>query len=127
MAKNRKSERAAVRFAPAVRAFLLCLIIGGVGLGYVAQKKKIAMLSDQNAALEEKHLKLERQRQNLLWKLERLQSFTELEAKIKNMKLELLPATPDRIVRITVPPGHPAGKHGLQGNPKQLAQMTMPN
>ncbi|MSU61170.1 MAG: hypothetical protein EXS31_02040 [Pedosphaera sp.] len=126
MAKNRKSERTAVRFAPAVRTFLLCLIIGGVGLGYVAQKKKIAMLSEQSAALEERHIKLERQRQNLLWKLERLQSFTELEAQIKSMKLELSPATPDRIVRITVQPGYPAGQHGLRGNPKQVAQMTVP-
>jgi hypothetical protein len=41
MAKNRKYQSAAVRFGPALKAFLLCAVIGGSGVGYVWQKSQI--------------------------------------------------------------------------------------
>ena len=47
MAKNRKYESAAIRFGPALKAFLLCLLIGGSGVGYVWQKNQIYELGRQ--------------------------------------------------------------------------------
>jgi len=47
MARNRKYQSAAVRFGPALKAFLLCLLIGGSGVGYVWQKSKIYELGQQ--------------------------------------------------------------------------------
>jgi len=44
MARNRKSQSAAIRFGPALKAFLLCLLIGGSGIGYVWQKDQIGRL-----------------------------------------------------------------------------------
>ena len=126
MAKNRKSERTAVRFAPAVKTFLLCLIIGGTGLGYVGQKNRIKMLSERKNELRDRHDKLERQRQALLWKLEILQSFAGLEAQVKRMNLDLSATSPDRIVRITVQPSYPAKKPGDQIDSRQLVEMTVP-
>jgi hypothetical protein len=47
MARNRKYRSAAIRFGPALKAFFLCLLIGGSGVGYVWQKNQIAQLGQQ--------------------------------------------------------------------------------
>ena len=47
MAKNRKHQSAAIRFGPALKAFLLCVLIGGSAVGYVWQKSQIEQLGDQ--------------------------------------------------------------------------------
>ena len=47
MARNRKYQSAASRFGPALKAFLLCLLIGGSGIGYVWQKDQISQLGQQ--------------------------------------------------------------------------------
>ena len=47
MARNRKYQSAAIRFGPALKAFLLCLLIGGSGVGYVWQKDQISQLGQQ--------------------------------------------------------------------------------
>ena len=44
MARNRKYQTAANRFGPALKAFLLCLLIGGSGVGRVWQKDQISRL-----------------------------------------------------------------------------------
>ena len=51
MARNRKYQSAAIRFGPALKALLLCLLIGGSGVGYVWQKDQIIRLgpADQGA------------------------------------------------------------------------------
>jgi hypothetical protein len=41
MARNRKNQSAAMRFGPVLKALLLCLLIGGSGIGYVWQKDQI--------------------------------------------------------------------------------------
>ena len=47
MARNRKYRSAAIRFGPALKALLLCLLIGGSGVGYVWQKSQIDRLGRQ--------------------------------------------------------------------------------
>ena len=47
MARNRKYQSAAIRFGPALKAFLLCLLIGGSGVGYVWQKDQVSQLGQQ--------------------------------------------------------------------------------
>ena len=68
MARNRKYQSAAIRFGPALKAFLLCLLIGGSGVGYVWQKDQIDQLGQQIkkremrlAELEDQNEKLEKQ------------------------------------------------------------------
>jgi len=63
MARNRKYRSAVVRFGPALKAFVLCLIIGGTGVGYVWQKNQIYELGKQ--------IRLREQRLNLLAKQNR--------------------------------------------------------
>ena len=47
MARNRKYQSAAIRFGPALKALLLCLLIGRAGVGYVWQKSQIYELGRQ--------------------------------------------------------------------------------
>jgi len=47
MAKNRKSQTAAMRFGPAVGALLLCIALAGVGWLYLWQKGQISQLGRQ--------------------------------------------------------------------------------
>ncbi len=127
MARNRKTQSASVRFGPAVKTFLLCLLIGGAGVGYVSQKNRIQLLSEQMKKLELRREKLERDRQVLVRKLAALQSATELEAQVKRMKLELEPVSPDRIVRLTVPTAGPASaREDKKLYAEQLTQAPVP-
>ena len=57
MAKNRKYQSAALRYGPAFKAFLLCLLIGGSGVGYVWQKNQIYELGQQ---IKKRELRLAR-------------------------------------------------------------------
>ena len=59
MARNRKYQSAAIRFGPALKAFLLCLLIGGSAVGYVWQKNQIYQLGQQ-IKLREANLKFKR-------------------------------------------------------------------
>ena len=68
MARNRKYQSAAIRFGLALKAFLLCLLIGGSGVGYVWQKDQIAQLGQQIkkrelhlTALADQNVKLSKQ------------------------------------------------------------------
>jgi len=68
MARNRKHRTAALRYAPALRAFLLCVLIGGSGIGYVWQKNQIADLSQQIKTRELKLMELQDNNEKLrLW------------------------------------------------------------
>jgi hypothetical protein len=81
-----------------MKTFLLCLLIGGAGVGYVNQTNKIHLLSDQMLKLENQCNKQRRHRQGLLRKLTALNSPNELEAQVRRMNLDLSPTPPDRIV-----------------------------
>src|SRR5690348_3562368 len=90
MARNRKYRSAAIRFGPALKAFFLCLLIGGSGVGYVWQKNQIAQLGQQ---LKRSEMRLD-QAKNLNKRLEtQLQGLRDpgiLKQKIKDLKLGLI-------------------------------------
>ncbi len=65
MARNRRHQSAAIRFGPALKAVVLCLLIGGSAVGYVWQKDQIRQLGDR-IAQEEQALKVLRQRNEKL-------------------------------------------------------------
>ena len=65
MARNRKYQSAANRFGPALKAFLLCLLIGGSGVGDVWQKDQISQLGQQIKKRELRLADLENQSEKL--------------------------------------------------------------
>ena len=73
MAGNRKNQSGAVRFVPALKAVLLCTLIGGSCVGYVVQKNKIYELGQQIGARQYKLEKLKKESQVLTDRLAAMQ------------------------------------------------------
>jgi hypothetical protein len=104
MARNRKHQSAAIRFGPAIKAFLLCLLIGGSGVGYVWQKSQIAELGMQIRKREHEVNALQDQNEKLKKQLAIMYSPKFLEAKIKELNLGLVPPQPSQIWRLRIEP-----------------------
>src|SRR5205085_1470994 len=108
MAKNRKYQSAAVRFGPALKAFLLCLLIGGSGVGYVWQKNQILDLSKQIKQREIRLNTIDEQNEKLRKQLATMRSPAFIEARIKELNLGLAQPLPSQIWRLTEPAREPA-------------------
>jgi hypothetical protein len=103
MARNRKYKTAANRFGPALKAFLLCLLMGGSGVGYVWQKDQLAQLGRQIKKHELRLAELKEQNEKLKNQLETMRSPRFLEARIKELNLGLVQPAPVQIWRLTEP------------------------
>ena len=103
MSRNRKSQSAANRFGPALKAFLLCLLIGGSGVGYVWQKDQIARLGRQIKSREQRLARLEEQNEKLRKQLATMRSPRVLEMRIKELNLGLVPPQPAQVWRLSEP------------------------
>src|SRR5215471_20949829 len=101
MARNRKSQSAATRFGPALKACLLCLLIGGSGVGYVWQKEQISKLGHTVNTREAYLHTMEEQNEILRKHLANLRSPKFLETRIKD--LGLVPPQPNQILRLDEP------------------------
>jgi uncharacterized protein HemX len=91
MARNRKYQSAAIRFGPAIKAFLLCALIGGAGVGYVWQKSQIDELGKQIRRREQELNALQDQNKKLKQQLAMMYSQKYLEDRIKKLNLGLVP------------------------------------
>jgi hypothetical protein len=106
MARNRsKAHSSAVKFVPALKTFLLCLLLGGSAAGYVLQKNAIYELGKQ---IREKETVLER----LKWEnkiranqLANLQSPTSLSERVKSRNLGLIAPQPSQLIWLAEPAG----------------------
>jgi hypothetical protein len=103
MAKNRKYQSAAIRFGPALKAFLLCLLIGGSGVGYVWQKSQIYELDRQIKAREVKLAELRDQNKKLGDQLQMLRSPAKLDQRVRELNLGLGQPRPASVVRLLEP------------------------
>ena len=107
MLKNRKYRSAALRFGPALKAFLLCMFIGGSGIGYVWQQNQLFDLGKQIKQREQRLGELERQNEKLKKDLAYMHSPAYLDKRIKD--LGLIQPLPSQIWRLTEPtPEQPA-------------------
>jgi hypothetical protein len=119
MARNRKNQSAAVRFGPALKALLICLFIGGSGVGYVWQQNQLLELGRQKAETEKRLNLLHVQNSQLGRHLAELQSPKSLETRLKELNLGLSMAQPTQIVRLVDAPLTPAGKPILSMHPAE--------
>lgn len=86
---------------PAVKAVLLCLLIGGSGVGYVWQKTEISRLGEQTRQGEQRLEELRRQNEALRRVLAGLTSPKDLDARVKKLNLGLAEPQADQIVRLS--------------------------
>jgi cell division protein FtsB len=107
MAANRKSQSAAIRFGPALKAAFLCLLIAGSAIGYVWQKNEIYRLSQQ-IRQGELHLKqLSDGNEKLRVRLADLRSPMMLDQRARELNLGLSPAQPMQVWRLPEPAAAP--------------------
>src|SRR5436190_2933432 len=107
MARNKnKAQSGAVKFVPALKTFLLCLLLGGSAAGYVLQKNTIYELGKQ---IREKEAVLER----LKWEnriranqLADVQSPTKLAERVRAKQLGLTMTQPSQVIWLN--------EHGMQ-------------
>jgi hypothetical protein len=112
MARNRKSQSAATRFGPALKASLLCVLIGGSGVGYVWQKEQIAKLGRAMNLREHQLETFEDQNERLRKQLANMRSPQFLEPRTKDLGL----AVPQQaqILRLIEPVAAPPRRETLQ-------------
>ena len=126
MAKNRKHQSAAIRFGPALKALLLCLIIGGSGIGYVWQKAQIYELGQQIRKREQHLTELRDANKKLRDQLAMLRSPKMLEQRARELNLGLSQPQPGQVWRLTEPLGirpatpESARLYAAQGKPVGL-------
>ena len=103
MARNRKNQAAAIRFGPAVKAVVLCLLLGGSGVGYVWQKNQIYDLGQQMKKRETALRGLQDQNEKLRKQLAAMRSPKFLETRVKELNLGLVQPLPGQILRLSEP------------------------
>ncbi|MCU0783909.1 MAG: hypothetical protein MUF81_07635 [Verrucomicrobia bacterium] len=103
MAKNRKHQSAGIRFGPALKAFLLCALIGGLGVGYVWQKSQINELGQQISKRERNLAQLRDQNKKLRDQLAMLRSPAKLDQRLRELNLGLGPPQASQIWCVAEP------------------------
>jgi hypothetical protein len=103
MARNRKNRSAAIRFGPAVNAFVLCLLVGGSGIGYVWQKNQIYTLGQDIKKREVSLSQLHDQNEQLNKQLALMRSPGFLMDRIEKLNLGLGPPQPGQVCRLDEP------------------------
>ena len=103
MARNRRHQSAAMRFGPALKAMVICLLIGGSAVGYVWQKDQLRQLGDRIAKGEQSLKALHRQNELLTEQLDVLRSTANLERLARQHNLGLLRPAPDQVIRLREP------------------------
>ena len=103
MARNRKYQSAAIRFGPALKAFFLCLLIGGSGVGYVWQKNQIYQLGQQIKRSETRLAQARELNKKLETQLQGLRDPGFLKRKIKDLNLGLVEPPRSQIWQLPEP------------------------
>lgn len=124
MARNRKNMPAAIRFGPAVKALLICLVIGGAAVGYVWQKTQIYELGKQIRSRETELATLQDGNKKLRDQLAWLRSPGRLEQRARELNLGLGQPLPANIWRLpepgVLPVRHssPSGQYAANRSPE---------
>jgi hypothetical protein len=108
---------------PAIKAALLCAMLGGSAIGYVYQKNQIAEIGKQIANCESRARTLEIQNAELERTLESLKSPHALDQRVKALKLDLAPTTRSQLLTIVEvpPPARPKSEPAYVARPLENA------
>ena len=121
MASNRRNQSGAVRFVPAMKALLLCTLIGGSCVGYVLQKNKIYELGQQIGARQQRLEKLKKENQMLADRVAAMQLPQRLAERVNELRLGLVPPLRSQIIWIAEPASPTPATNAL---PVQFVQLN---
>ena len=123
MGRNRKNG-SAVRFVPAIKAALICLLLGGSAIGYVYQKNQIFDLGRQIQKSEYRLRVLRENNAKLQKTLLTMQSATQLEKRVRELNLGLVqPAQSQILTIVEVPPVAAPRSEPLFDEPRAIAAL----
>jgi hypothetical protein len=103
MANKRKGQSGAVRLVPAIKAIVLCGLIGGSTVGYVLQKNQIYALGQQIKDREVRLKNLRTQNKIHAGQLANLQLPQNLAKRAQDLNLGLVPPQPGQMVWLPDP------------------------
>jgi len=103
MARNRRHQSAAIRFGPALKAVVLCAVIGGSAVGYVWQKEQVRRLGDRIVRAENELDRIRAENRKLRERLAQMQSPASLEMLERQHNLGLVQPSPDQVMRLSEP------------------------
>lgn len=104
MAKNRKNQASVIRLVPAMKAIVLCMLLGGSGVGYVLQKNKIYELGRQITRREVVLERLKWENKVRANQLAALQMPAHLLERVKELNLGLVMPQPGQMIWLAEPP-----------------------
>jgi len=104
MRRNRgKNQAGAIRLVPALKAFLLCLLLGGTAVGYVVQKNKIYELGRQIVLREEQLRQLQKYNKTRASYLAHLEMPDVIAKRVNELRLGLQPPQQGQMVWLPEP------------------------
>ena len=121
MGRNRKSG-SAVRFVPAMKAALICALLGVSAIGYVYQKNQLFELGKQIQARERQLADLRDKNAKLQKALLTMRSAPQLEKRVRELNLGLVQPEQSQILTIIEVPVSAPTK-----SPPALAQQNAGN
>jgi hypothetical protein len=104
MASTRRKRAAIAWLGPVFKTVLLCLFFGGAGVGYVAQQKQILELGQEKGRKESRLLRLRQQNRALQDAVAALSSPRALDARVRELRLGLVPPAPGQVIHLEEPP-----------------------
>ncbi len=123
MGRNRKNG-SAVRFVPAMKAALICVLLGGSAIGYVYQKNQIFDLGRQLQKSEQRLNALRDGNAKLQKALLTMQSATQLEKRVRELNLGLVQPAQSQILTIVEVPANPVPRsEPLFAEPRAIAAL----
>jgi hypothetical protein len=114
---NRRKNSSSVRFAPAFKAVLICVVTCSLSLGYVWQKQHINALGEQIKENEIKLEELRRENKRRGDTLAFLMSPQELDARLRQLNLDLQVPQPRQIEVLVETPQSAAQSRPKTGLP----------
>ena len=103
MARNRKNQSTAIRFVPALKALLICILLGASSVGYVLQKNNIFELGRQIRDRESRLVRLKWENTLLQTRLAELLSPPKLEEGLRRFNIDLALPQPGQMIWLTEP------------------------
>ena len=103
MARNRKNGSTAIRFVPALKALLICSLLGASSVGYVVQKNKIVELGRQIRERETRLESLRLQNMFLQARLAEMLSPPKLQESLRRFEIDLELPQPDQVIWLAEP------------------------
>jgi hypothetical protein len=100
---RRREERPEVRLATVVKTFMICLLIGGVAIGYVLQSHENMRLRRELGALEGELRQLRAETTILTNRLAELHAPANIERMVVAHGLDLVRVRPGQVVQLGVP------------------------